>query len=129
MISVTKPLRDCRLRGLMVSESLMAEISTPEPGVLQIKGEIDLHESPHLKQAFDPFVKKKLPRVMVDFTGVSYVDSSGLAVLLEAMQRVQGYGGQFAIYGMRENVRGIFDLARLDQIFRIFPDKAAAANG
>ncbi len=106
----------------------MAEISTPEPNVLSITGEIDLHESPHLKQAFEPLIKKKTPSILVDFGGVSYVDSSGLAVMLEAMQRVQAYGGNFAIYGLRENVRGIFDLARLDQIFRIFPDKAAATK-
>ena len=104
----------------------MAEITTPEPNILSITGEIDLHESPHLKQAFEPLIKKKTPRVVVDFNGVSYVDSSGLAVFLEAMQRIQAYGGKFAIYGLRDNVRSIFELARLDQIFRIFPDKGSA---
>ena len=104
----------------------MAEITTPEPNVLSITGEIDLHESPHLKQAFEPLVKKKTPRVLVDFTGVSYIDSSGLAVFIEAMQRIEAYGGKFAIYGLRENVRSIFELARLDQIFSIFPDKGSA---
>jgi anti-sigma B factor antagonist len=104
----------------------MAEITTPEPNVLSITGEIDLHESPHLKLAFEPLIKKKTACVAVDFSGVSYVDSSGLAVCLEAMQRIQAYGGKFAIYGLRENVKSIFELARLDQIFRIFPDKGSA---
>src|ERR1700677_535781 len=100
----------------------MAEITTPEPNVLSITGEIDLHESPHLKQAFEPLVKKKTARVFVDFTGVSYIDSSGLAVFIEAMQSIQAYGGKLAIYGLRENVRNIFELSRLDQIYSIFPD-------
>ena len=107
----------------------MAEITTPEPNVLSIAGEIDLHESPHLKQAFEPLIAKKTARVLVDFSGVSYVDSSGLAVFLEAMQRIHSYGGNFALYGLRDNVRSIFELARLDQIFRIFPDKGSALKG
>lgn len=104
----------------------MAEISTLEPNVLSISGEIDLHESPHLKQAFEPLITKKAPRVVVDFTGVSYIDSSGLAVFIEALQRIQAYGGKFALYGLRENVQAIFELARLNQIFSICPDKGSA---
>ena len=104
----------------------MAEITTPEPNIVSISGEIDLHESPRLKQAFEPLIGKKAPRVVVDFTGVSYIDSSGLAVFIEAMQRVKAYGGKFAFYGLRENVRAIFELAGLDQIFSICPDKGSA---
>jgi anti-sigma B factor antagonist len=104
----------------------MAEIRTPEANVLAITGEIDLHESPRLKRALEPFIKKKAPRVAVDFTDVSYIDSSGLAVFVEAAQRVQAYGGTFAIYGLSGHVRSIFELARLDQIFRICPDKRSA---
>jgi len=104
----------------------MAEITTPEPNILSISGEIDLHESPYLKQAFEPLIAKKTPCVVVDLTGVSYVDSSGLAVFVETMQRVNAYGGKFAFYGLGDNVRTIFELARLDQIFSIFPDKVSA---
>ena len=104
----------------------MASISTIEPNVLSITGDIDMHGSPQLKQSFEPMIAKKMDRVLVDFTGVTYIDSSGLAVFIEAMQRIQAYGGKFAFYGLRDNVRGIFELARLDQIFAIFPDKNAA---
>jgi anti-sigma B factor antagonist len=104
----------------------MAEITTPEPNLLSISGEIDLHESPHLKHAFDRLIRKKTPQVVVDFTDVSYIDSSGLAVVVEAMHRVTAYGGKFALYGLSDSVRSIFELARLDQIFSIFPDKKSA---
>ncbi len=104
----------------------MADITTPEPNLLSLSGEIDLHESPHLKQAFEPLIRKKTPRVMVDLSGVSYIDSSGLAVFVEAMNRIKAYGGKIAFYGLSDSVRGIFELARLDQVFSIFPDKSAA---
>ena len=97
-----------------------------EPNVLSITGDIDMHGSPQLKQSFEPMIAKKTDRVLVDFTEVTYIDSSGLAVFIEAMQRIHAYGGKFAFYGLRDNVRSIFELARLDQIFVIFPDKKAA---
>ena len=104
----------------------MAEITTPESNVLSLSGEIDLHESPQLRQAFEALIKKKTPRVVVDFTGVSYIDSSGLAAFVEAAQRIRAYGGKFAFYGLRDNVRAIFELSRLDQFFNICPDKSSA---
>jgi anti-sigma B factor antagonist len=106
----------------------MAVISKLDSDVLSISGEIDMHQSPQLKQAFDPLIAKKTGRVLVDFSGVSYIDSSGLAVFIEAMQRIQAYGGKFAFYGLRDNVKSIFELARLDQIFRIYPDKTSALS-
>ena len=104
----------------------MASISTSEPDVVSIDGDIDMHASPQLKQAFEPFITRKSGRVLVDFSGVSYIDSSGLAVFIEAMQRIQGYGGKFAFFGLRQNVQDIFQFARLDQIFRIYSDKTTA---
>jgi anti-anti-sigma regulatory factor len=39
---------------------------------------------------------------------------------------VVDYGGAFALFGLRESVRAIFHVACLDQVFRIYPDQAAA---
>ena len=85
-----------------------------------------MHESPHLKQAFEPFIAAKTPHVLADFSGVTYIDSSALAVFIEALQRIHGYGGKFDLCGLGENVRVIFEIARLDQLFRIFPDRKSA---
>jgi anti-sigma B factor antagonist len=100
----------------------------PEPAtiVLAPEGELDLHASPLVKEQIEPLIAQQRPTVIVDLSGVSYIDSSGLAVFIEAMQRVQSYGGKFGLCGLRENVRHIFSIARLDQIFRIFPDRTAA---
>jgi anti-sigma B factor antagonist len=73
-----------------------------------------------------PLLAAKLPQIVVDLSQVSYIDSSGLALFIEAMQRVQAYGGTFVLCGLRESVSHIFNIARLDQVFRIFPDRAAA---
>lgn len=104
----------------------MANVTTPAPGVLALDGEIDLHESPEIKEKMQPLLSAQLPKVVVDLGGVSYIDSSGLALFIEAMQRVQAYGGKFALCSLRPSVRSIFEIARLDQVFKIFPDRASA---
>ena len=107
----------------------MAKESQPQTGILALKGEIDLHRSPQVKESLEPLIAKKIPRILVDFSGVTYIDSSGLAAMIETLQRVQGYGGHFAMFGLRESVKSVFEIARLDQIFRLFPDEAAALAG
>jgi anti-sigma B factor antagonist len=107
----------------------MAESNTTaasNPNVLALDGEIDLHVSPRVALSLGQMVKKKPAKLVVDLTRVSYIDSSGLAVLIDAMQGVEEYGGIFAIAGMQETVRSIFEIARLDQVFRIFPDVESA---
>ena len=71
-------------------------------------------------------VKEKPQTVVVDLSNVTYIDSSGLAILIEGMQNVEAYGGKFALAGLQEVVRPIFEIARLDQEFRLFPDVEAA---
>lgn len=107
----------------------MATAPQSQTGILALEGEIDLHRSPQVKESLEPLITQKLPRILVDFSGVTYVDSSGLATMIETLQRIQSYGGKFAMFGLRDSVRSIFEIARLDQIFSIFPDEAAAVAG
>jgi anti-sigma B factor antagonist len=99
------------------------------PKVISLEGEIDLHVSPRIAATLTTAVKEKPRNLIVDLARVSYIDSSGLAVLIEAMQSVEKYGGKFALAGLQENVKPIFEIARLDQVFRIFPDVDSAASG
>lgn len=104
--------------------------TTDRPNVLPLDGEIDLHVSPRIAASLGAMVEDKPQQLVVDLSKVTYIDSSGLAVLIEGMQNVESYGGTFAIAGLQENVRPIFEIARLDQVFRIYPDvdSALAAN-
>jgi anti-sigma B factor antagonist len=107
----------------------MATAPHPQTGILALEGEIDLHRSPQVKESLEPLIAQKTTRILLDFSAVTYIDSSGLATLIETLQRVQGYGGKLALFGLRDSIRGIIEIARLDQIFRIFPDEAAAVSG
>ena len=89
--------------------------------VVPLEGEIDLHESPQIMDRLNPLIARKSPCVHLDMSRVSYIDSSGLAVFIDAMQRIQNYGGEFALVAIRDSVRKILEIARLDQIFKIYP--------
>ncbi len=102
----------------MISEAFS---STNKPDVVALEGEIDLHESPQVMERLNPLIAKQSPRIHLDLSRVSYIDSSGLATFIDAMQRIQAYGGEFALIAMRESVHKIFEISRLDQVFKIYP--------
>jgi anti-sigma B factor antagonist len=96
------------------------------PNVLPLKGEIDLHVSPVVTASLAAMIDKKPERVVIDLSEVTYIDSAGLAALIQAMQKVEAYGGRFLLAGLQETVRSIFEISRLDQVFQIFPDTDSA---
>src|ERR1700709_632934 len=104
----------------------MAKELPNQTGILALEGDIDMHRSPEVKESLEPLIAQKVQRILVDFSAVTYIDSSGLATMIETLQRIQSYGGKLAMFGLRDSVRGIFEIARLDQIFSIFPNEAAA---
>ena len=97
--------------------------------VVPLKGEIDLHVSPTVTATLNEVIDKKPERLVVDLSEVNYIDSAGLAALIQAMQKVEAYGGKFMLAGLQETVRSIFEISRLDQVFQIFPDADAAVAG
>jgi anti-sigma B factor antagonist len=90
-----------------------------EPAVVALEGEIDLHQSAQVLARLDPLISARSPIIRVDLAGVTYMDSSGLATMIDAMQRTQAYGGEFVLAAIRPNVMKVFQIARLDQVFRI----------
>jgi anti-sigma B factor antagonist len=94
--------------------------------VLPLEGDIDLHVSPVVREALNAMIKKKPARIVIDLSRVTYIDSSGVAALILAMQEVEAYGGKFFLSGLQETLRLIFETSRLERVFRIFPDVDAA---
>jgi anti-sigma B factor antagonist len=93
---------------------------------LKVSGEVDLHASPELRSELQSCVSEKTPVLLVDFTAVEYIDSSGLATFIEYLRDAAAYDGKIALFGMKQEVRTIFDLVRLNELFTI-ADSADAA--
>jgi anti-sigma B factor antagonist len=87
--------------------------------VLSPSGDVDLSSSKDLQQAVRQTMNKKPARVVVDLAGVPYMDSSGVATLVEAMQIARKQSTELVLACMQAKVRSIFEIARLDRVFTI----------
>jgi len=87
--------------------------------VVAFKGEVDLESSPAARElllkCFDTARK-----VIVDLSEVTYIDSSGVASLVEALQAAKKSGSQFALAASSEPTRRVLELARLDKVFTMY---------
>ncbi len=94
-------------------------VTKEETAYITISGEVDLYSSPQVRQQIMAVTKEKTPLVLVNLEKVSYMDSSGVATLIEGLQLCNKYKGRFILVGLRDNVREVFELSRLDRIFQI----------
>jgi anti-sigma B factor antagonist len=86
--------------------------------IVALSGEVDLHYSPEArKQILEQLNKNN--HVLVDLSGVSYIDSSGIASLVEGLQLARTKKLQFGLVGVSEAAQQVLQLARLDKVFPI----------
>ena len=104
----------------------LTERTEQEIPIISISGDIDLESSPQLREFLKPKAAQKTPRLLLDFTKVDYIDSSGLATLIEYFQSVQSGGGKLALACLSPRVKNVFEIVRLEQIFALYPDIPSA---
>jgi anti-sigma B factor antagonist len=91
-----------------------------------MEGEININNSPELRKAFDIIIKRNETRVLLDLSAVSYVDSSGLATLIEMFQRLKKINGKLRLCHMAAKIRSVFELTKLNKLFEIFDTQEEA---
>jgi anti-sigma B factor antagonist len=65
-------------------------------------------------------VESQSPNIVVDLQDVRYMDSSGVATLIEGYKLCQKNNGRFVLAGLKPEVREVFELTRLDRVFEIY---------
>ena len=105
------------------------KMSFPSFTVLELTGEIDLHSSGPLRSELKACSDARTPVLLIDFKRVGYIDSSGLAILIEYLKDAAKFGGKFALLGLEKKVATLFALVRLDQLFVIADDQEGALAG
>ncbi len=98
------------------------ERSVGESLVLQPEGDIDLSRSPQLQARLAEALGRKPARIVVDLSKVPYMDSSGVATLVQGLQHCQRAGCELVIGSLHPKVRSIFEIAKLTEIFAIVDD-------
>lgn len=95
--------------------------------IVSLTGEVDLDNSPKARHVLLDSVGRGR-KVLVDLAGVTYMDSSGVASLVEAFQRAKKNGTDFALVLVNPAVLRVLKLARLDKVFTIHESLSSATN-
>lgn len=96
--------------------------------IFRINGIVDINTSPEFKKAFDHFINEDHNKIVIDLTDVGYIDSSGLATLVEIFKKLRNAGGKFKLVGLSEKIKGLFEITKLDKLFDIKKDEEEAIN-
>ena len=94
-----------------------------------VEGEIDMFTSPNLRDTLLPYFKPSTQGIVVDLSGVSFMDSSGIATLVEGLQWSKKEDRKFILAGLGETVFNALSLTKLDNVFSIEPDTKTAMAG
>jgi anti-sigma B factor antagonist len=93
---------------------------------ITLRGEVDVYTAPKLKEKLVAVIGDGCANVIVNLEGVSFIDSSGLGVLVSALRRARERDGAVRIVCTRENILKIFRITGLDKVFPVFADIADA---
>lgn len=87
--------------------------------IYEIDGEVNFHTSPELREKLHESLAKQTERILVNLRKVRYIDSSGLATFVEALQKIKKYNGRLVLSELAPAVRSVFEIAKLDGIFSL----------
>ena len=87
--------------------------------ILELSGEVDLHLSPQARKQILNLLKQGVD-LMVDLSAVEYIDSSGVASLVEGFQTAKTSNQRFGLIGVSDAAMQVLQLARLDRVFNIY---------
>ena len=93
--------------------------------VLELSGQFDAYTAPAVSQ----WITASLPataQAVVNLRGVTFVDSTALATLVQGMKHCRQRAGDLRLCALQAPVRSVFELTRLDRAFVILPDEATA---
>ncbi len=96
--------------------------------IIAPEGDVDLSRSPVLRTALREAQTGRPKRLIIELGLVDYMDSSGVATLVEALQIARRNNTRMVLCGMKDRVRSIFEIARLDTVFTIAPSVTDAMN-
>jgi anti-sigma B factor antagonist len=95
--------------------------------VLDVSGDIDLANSPQVRKELLREVKeKRTPRVIMNLTNVRYIDSSGVASLVEGLKASRDAGTRLILFGLSKSAREVLQLSRLLKIFEVYETEEQA---
>jgi anti-sigma B factor antagonist len=91
--------------------------------VLELSGRFDSYVAPRAAEWLEKITTGSPAHVVVNMAEVNFVDSTGLATLVQGLNRARKRNGELYLCGLQKQVYMIFELTRLDKAFHIFVDE------
>ena len=92
--------------------------------IVSLQGRITIGNANEMRRKLADALLPRLPNLTVDLSGVTYMDTSGLATLMEAMRIARQQGTRLVLAGIQDQPRYLLEITDLDHVFEI--EKAAA---
>jgi anti-sigma B factor antagonist len=109
------------------------DISTRQSGtatIVDVTGDITLYNSPEVRKVLLGLLKeKRCPRVIMNLLNVKYIDSAGVASLVEGLKISRDLKSTFALYGLSRTAREVLELTRLIKVFEVYNNEEEALRG
>ena len=97
--------------------------------LVEVEGQLIVGNRQELKQKVLERLEAGDRKFVVDFAQTGYIDSSGLGVLVSLSKKIREQGGELRLSNLNEDLRTLFELTKLDTLFRIADDKDQAMDG
>lgn len=94
--------------------------------IVDVSGDIDLNRSLDFQKSLLDVLEKGPQQIIVNLSGVSYMDSSGVASLVKLLSRTRKSGSRLCLVGLTERVKSLFEITRLDVVFSIYTSEKEA---
>jgi len=104
----------------------MNVIANDNVRIIRLSGRFDAFETPATNKWFETNVSATESRIVVDLSGVNFLDSAALASLVKGMKRCREHGGDLVLCNFQQSVRIIFELTGLNKAFKITDNEEAA---
>lgn len=108
--------------GALVSGAdFRVEEEHPREGavVLAVYGDVDLHSADQLADRLGAAIDRRPSSLVVDLSGVTFVDSQGIGALLRGTRRFEGNEGRFRLVVPSSDIRRVFEITALDRVFAL----------
>jgi anti-anti-sigma factor len=97
--------------------------------VINIRGDVTAASESALMSAYEEAAQQGARRLVLNFSGLEYMNSGGIGMLVTMLVRANRHNRQLAAFGLSEHYREIFELTRLDEAITIYDDEQSALAG
>jgi anti-sigma B factor antagonist len=106
--------------------SMIVRRISPETSIIDMDGEVNRYSESLLTDAYNQASQGGTRNILLNFTRLDYMNSSGIGLLVTLLVRIQRQGQRLSVYGLNQHYQQIFELTRLNEAINIFSDEVSA---